>query len=375
MQTIIRSRFVKWVTGSQIRAILAIFLLAGCATQPATKKDAAQKAEPKRDPIFFPPPPDEPRLQFLAAFNSEQELRGKSGGFAKFLTGQELPKNPIAKPYGVAIHHGKVYVVDTALKAILILDLEARSMRGFVPRGEGAMQGPINVYFDDQGLMYVSDGVRNQVLIYDKDEKYIAAIGTKGEMKPRDMVARGDKLYVADTLGHGIRIYNKTTRALESTLPKEKDAANIMAKLFQPSNLTMDKRGHLYASDTGAFRVQEYDQDGNYVRTYGRNGDGPGEFKLPKGIAVDHESRLYAVDAANQIVQMFDDQGRLLMWFGEPQVSAAGLNLPAKVIVDYENVPLFQKSAAPGYKVAYLVIVTNQYGPRKVSVYGFLQKK
>jgi hypothetical protein len=51
------------------------------------------------------------------------------------------------------------------------------------------------------------------------------------------------------------------------------------------------------------------------------------------------------------------------------------LYLPAGLCVDYENAGLFQKYAAPGFKIEYLILVTNQAGPNKVSVYGFLAKK
>ena len=95
---------------------------------------------------------------------------------------------------------------------------------------------------------------------------------------------------------------------------------------------------------------------------------------MPKGVAVDRDGRIFVVDAANQNIQIFDKEGHLLMWFGEPDASDAPLDLPAKVIIDYEHVSLFQKFAAPNFRLEYLVIVTNQYGERKVSVYGFGQK-
>ena len=107
----------------------------------------------------------------------------------------------------------------------------------------------------------------------------------------------------------------------------------------------------------------------------GKNGDNYGDFARLKGIAVDRGNLLYAVDAAGQVVQLFDDKGQLLMWFGEPGGSKVGLNLPAKVVVDYDNVAFFKKYAAPDFEIEHLIIVTSQYGSRKVSVFGFGHKK
>jgi DNA-binding beta-propeller fold protein YncE len=159
------------------------------------------------------------------------------------------------------------------------------------------------------------------------------------------------------------------------TIPADPAAEEPQARLYAPVNLAVDAQRRLYVTDIGAFRVQQYDPDGKYLRTIGRLGDSPGEFARPKGIAVDREGRVYVVDAASQVVQIFDAEGKLLLFFGEPEGSEAGLNLPAKVAVDYDHVGLFQGYAAPDFQVEYLVIVTNQYGDRKVSVFGFGGRK
>ena len=99
------------------------------------------------------------------------------------------------------------------------------------------------------------------------------------------------------------------------------------------------------------------------------------KFALPKGVAVDREGRVYVVDARAQVVQIFNPEGKLLLFFGEPNASRASLFLPASVAVDYQNVDLFRQYAAPGFELDYLVIVSNQYGRRKISVYGFGHKR
>jgi hypothetical protein len=131
----------------------------------------------------------------------------------------------------------------------------------------------------------------------------------------------------------------------------------------------------MFVSDSGGFTIKAYDAEGNYVRTIGEMGLKPGRFALPKGIAVDREGRIYVIDAATALAQVFDKQGQLLMYFGEPKSSGRGaMYLPAALAIDYQNVDLYQKYAAPGYKIEYLIFVTNQAGPQKVNVYGFLRK-
>jgi DNA-binding beta-propeller fold protein YncE len=255
---------------------------------------------------------------------------------------------------------------------VLVADLKERSMTAFRARGQGVLRLPLNIAIDAAGSFYVADSGREQVVIFDKDQNYVAALGKLGEMAPRDVAVSQDRIYVADLKNHNVRVFDKATRNPLFTIPRELDSANVARKLFSPTNLTLDSKGRLYVSDTGAFRVQVYDAaDGSYLRAVGGMGDSLGQFARVKGVAVDHESRLYAVDAMSQVVQIFDDHGRLLTWFAEPGGSSRAQSLPAKVLVDYDDAAYFQSCVAPGFKVEYLVFVINQVGAHLVSVYGF----
>jgi len=61
--------------------------------------------------------------------------------------------------------------------------------------------------------------------------------------------------------------------------------------------LSVDAEGMIYVSDFGNRRIQVFDRNGNFVRTLGRQGQGPGEFQFPGKV-------------------LFDDQGHLLVWEG-----------------------------------------------------------
>jgi DNA-binding beta-propeller fold protein YncE len=350
-----------------VLACLAI--AAGCATsKPKTA------AVPKN--IFFPPAPDAPRLQYLTAFDSEKDLRsGSHDSFMKFLTGKAPGIIPILKPYGGVAGRGNIYVCDTADSVILRLDLAAHKMSVIAPSGPAAFRMPLNMAVDTNGWIYVVDVVRDEVIVLDQNQNLVGTIGGKDVMKPRDVVVTGDRIYLTDLKNFCVHVLDKATRTNLFDIPRAEDMGNIERKLFQPINLAVDGAGRVFVSDFGAYRVQVFDADGKYVRSIGRYGDNYGEFARPKGVAVDRENRVYVADAAGQMVQIFDDAGHLLMWFGEPSASPIGLNLPAKVVLDYDDVDFFQKYAAPDFKVEHLVIVMNQYGTRKVSVFGFGHRK
>lgn len=341
-------------------------LLAGCATQSKVAKQQYH---------FFPPPPDEPRLQFLTAFSSEKDFRGKDQKtLMTFLTGEKPPDKDFGKPYGAAANDKRLYICDTELNAVLVADFQGRRIDALDAQGDATLKTPLNITFDAEGLCYVTDSGRDQVIILDKNKKYLATIGKTGEMKPRDVAVSSDRIYVADMQKHGVRVFDKTSRNLLFDIPQAEDATNRTRGLFMPTNLALDSKGNLYVGDTGAFRVQVYDREGKYVRSVGEMGDRLGQFARIKGIAVDRDNRLYAVDAMSQVVQVFNEEGRLLTWFADPDSTAKVQELPAKILVDYEDVNFFQKYAAPNFKLEYLVIVINQLGFHKVSIYGFGHK-
>lgn len=123
--------------------------------------------------------------------------------------------------------------------------------------------------------------------------------------------------------------------------------------------------------DTIDCRASVFDPTGKFLRYLGGPGDVVGQFARPKGIAVDRNGFIYVVDAAFENCQIFSPQGEIALAFGGPGSSSGCMVLPTKVLIAENGLEYFQKYAAPEFKIAYLVFVANQHGPRKVNVYGF----
>lgn len=341
----------------------AILVLAGCATHKPASKNY----------LLFPPAPDQPRIQYLMSYGSESDLGGGSK-FSQFVAGAEKVYRPILKPYGLTIRNGKVYVCDTQAGNVSISDIAKEKLRYLKPQGQPAMKIPINVAVDKDENLYITDTGRGQILIYDKSGNLVEAIGKTGEMKPCGLALTEDRIYITDLKTTSVRVFNRASRQLLFSFPS-KSSTNDAEKLYQPTNLTVDKDGRILVADSGGFAIKIFDSQGKFIRTVGELGVTPGQFSLPKGIGADRDGRFYVIDAAAPVVQLFDRDGKLLMYFGQPATSGeAGLYLPAGLAVDYDNVGLFQKYAAPGFKIEYLILLTNQVGPQKVSVFGFLKK-
>ncbi len=71
-------------------------------------------------------------------------------------------------------------------------------------------------------------------------------------------------------------------------------------------DIAWDSRGRfLVADDHGGPHVKVFGSDGSYVRTIGREGEGPGEFLQPWGVAVDASDSLYVWDARRSLISVF----------------------------------------------------------------------
>jgi DNA-binding beta-propeller fold protein YncE len=274
------------------------------------------------------------------------------------------------KPYGVAIHDGQILVCDTMDGIVAVFDLVNQTVEILGSGPKGQLGKPINIAVDKDGTRYVVDLKLGRVMVYDADNRYIRAIGDPEAWSPTDVAIIGKRLYVTDIENGQIVLVEKATgeelRRFGQTEAGE-------AGQFFPTNLAIGVDESVYATDTVNTQVFKFDGRGEQVQVFGSLGKNFGQFVRPKGVAVDREGRVYVADAATEVVQIFNADGELLLFFGGAGNHPGGLNLPAKVVIDYDNVDLFADRVAPGYKVKYLVLVTSQYGPNKVSVFGFLE--
>jgi hypothetical protein len=71
--------------------------------------------------------------------------------------------------------------------------------------------------------------------------------------------------------------------------------------------ITIDEAGTVYACDSGNRRVQVYDKNGVFVRTLGRQGQGPGEYSFPSAVYLDQAGDAYI--GTGRALVVFDREG------------------------------------------------------------------
>lgn len=77
---------------------------------------------------------------------------------------------------------------------------------------------------------------------------------------------------------------------------------------FRPSGVAVDDDGRMYVLEMGNSRVQVFGPGGEYIRTLGGPGQGPGELELPAGIAIGGD-RVMVYDLNSRRLSLWDLAG------------------------------------------------------------------
>jgi DNA-binding beta-propeller fold protein YncE len=228
------------------------------------------------------------------------------------------------------------------------------------------LKRPVAVALADDGEIYVADNDRGSIFVFDAQERYSRAMGHP-KLKPAGLAVSGDRLYVTDLASQTVEWYNRKTGERQGSFGTVGDEDG---QFRLPLGIATDTKGDVYVVDMMRCRVQKFTPDGKFISGFGSLGDFAGAFVRPKHIAVDSDGIIYVVDAAFQNVQMFDSQYHLLMHFGASGNFPGAMNLPAGICVSDDSIDLFKDQINPGFKPKRLLVVTNQFGDMKVSLYA-----
>lgn len=80
---------------------------------------------------------------------------------------------------------------------------------------------------------------------------------------------------------------------------------------FRVWHMAADKHGNIYVVDDGKTCIQVFDKEGQHLRTIGRRGQGPGEFRSPTGVFInDLNGEIYVPDMRS--IKVFASNGDYL---------------------------------------------------------------
>ena len=180
-----------------------------------------------------------------------------------------------------AMRPGIPFACDgSSLDPILKFDGSGKLVKGF---GAGLFVFPHGLHVDREGNVWVTDGLGrdgkgHQVIKFSPDGKVLLRLGKAG------------------LAGNG---------------PDEFNA---------PSAVVTAPNGDIFVADghgreTNA-RIVKFTKEGRFIKTWGKQGSGPGEIDIPHAIAMDSRGRLFLGDRQNNRIEIFDQDGNYIeQWF------------------------------------------------------------
>jgi sugar lactone lactonase YvrE len=192
-------------------------------------------------------------------------------------------------------------------------------------------KGHIFVYArggSSQGPAY--GNTASQILEFGPDGKYIREIGKNlyaWSFAHTVRIDKDDNIWATDKgsdmvvkfspQGRVVMVFGRKSEASDlEAKPHERTGPpppHVDGRFRQPTDVTWDPAGNIYISDGYVnSRVAKLDKNGEWVKSWGQRGKGPGEFNLVHSIAADAQGNIYAADRNNRRIQVFDTEGTYL---------------------------------------------------------------
>ena len=312
---------------------LALFAPLSAFAGKKKKTDAKAKTIPVVDysNIVWPNPPAIARIRYQAFYAAQKLAQVETAPTKKQkwmdrLAGTQTVGESgkvlfqLAEPYGMAVDSsGNLYVADQKVGAIFIFNTETREVQLIRNKEHAHFARIIGLTMDDNDRLFVSDPGLRHILIFNSAHKAEDVI-TDGLVSPGAMAIDREnrQLYVSDIELDQVLVYDadslKLIRKIGTT--GHNHELTTPGDFAKPTGLAVDHDGNLYVADTMNNRIEVFDADGKFIRTFGKAGDGPGYFARPKGVAVDSDDHIWVADGVLDRVQVFNKEAQLLIAFG-----------------------------------------------------------
>jgi len=360
-------------TGAWVALALALMVArpSFAADQKKKKDNEPQKVVSALDgidtsKIVWPQPPNITRIRYINYFAGEKlpdfnskPAKSKSAWMDR-LAGTSGTKGDdplkghffMGEPHGLAVDSkGLLYVADTKVGGIFIINTETRDTV-MIENGRDANFSTIyGLAIDDSDRLFVSDSGNHCIFIFGPNHKAQAVI-RQGMAEPAGMAIDEENrfLYVADITLDQVLVYDADTlQLLRKIGTTGKDHTLTDAGNFaKPTDVAVDKDGNIYVTDMLNARIEEFDADGQFIRAFGKRGDGPGYFSMPKGVAVDCDGHVWVTDSMQNRVQLYSQEGQLLMYMGLVQGILPGMFSGVQYITIDKDNRVFTSEVFPG---------------------------
>ena len=182
--------------------------------------------------------------------------------------------------------------------------------RGKAP---GKLSLPLSFATDTSGFVYIADAATGYVHKFDGQGKFLHAFTDAKLQRPTGIaIDRDGRIYVAAYASDSVVIFDLQGKRLREV------HGGPGLSFRGPEGVAVDSEGNLYVLEFDGHRAQKFDAQGRFLKSWGRDGSGPGEFHYPVDACMGADGHLYVADTHNRRVEKFTREGQFVLAWGKP---------------------------------------------------------
>ena len=271
---------------------------------------------------------------------------GATGRQVRSWTGSSSGAGALTDPSAIAVAaNGNVYVADPIRDDVQEFTPTGTFVQGWGSSGSGPgqFQYARDLAVAGDGSVSVADASVGRVQRFDAAGALLGTFGrpgfAPGEFTDPDNTSvenldlaldpvNGD-VVVADTSNRRVQRYSASGEFLG-----QRGYFEAEGRVVRPFDAATDAAGNVYVTETRATRVEVFDADGAFLRTWRRADNADGYLGDPRGIVVDAAGDVFVADAAHGRIQRYESDGTPSAAFGEPGSAPGQLDEPTYLALD-----------------------------------------
>ena len=241
----------------------------------------------------------------------------------------------VNRPRGVVINQREEVVV-TEYDCVSVFSPSGKKLQSFGSRGsgQGRLKFPWGVAVDGEGNIFVVDNDDHCIQKFTASGQFLCAVGTqgKGPLQFHHPIyiafnTTNNKIYVTDNVNVRVQVLNSDL-TFSNTFGRKGNGSGQFRGI---RGIACDNTGNVYVVDGDNHRIQVFTADGKFSRMFGC---GRWELRDPCGIAIDSNDVVYVSEFSNDRVSMFTSKGQFISSFGVEGVDPGEFKSPWGVAVD-----------------------------------------
>ena len=278
---------------------------------------------------------------YLADIHDKINVFDKNGTLLRTITGIT------GEPWGLSIHGDHLAVGNNLeiVSTVRIYSLDGSLLHvfGSYGTGPGQFKRPKGVAYDENGNLWVTDYGNHRIQVFDGNGTYLREFGGWAENPyMRDIQAAAyddDFFYFTDNLNQRVVKLEANLGTYDRTIAEKGTGEG---QVIDPKGINLDRQGRIYVVDSGNDRVQVFENNGTFIRSFGSSDI----FVRPWGVAVADDGTVFVSDADLDKIFVFDGVGNLTGSWGESGSLGHELDNPCSLqigpegdlyVADYDN--------------------------------------